>query len=165
MKTGYDCGFRAQLFSLQDFKITEDMLYEASKWADWDNFIDNALDSHWHHFFTLETLGIPYEINTLEMLLSGQCVKDKTIILVHDLKNPFMGQHWVVFKKIEGEYIHVHWGDGKARVFTKKEFGSTFNAAWPNIVYTIGRGSSKLGWLPKQYVKLTRFLFGRNSLR
>ena len=76
----------------------------------------------------------------LTNLLNGTARPGKVLVLVHDPKNPFFAQHWVVWfgttpNATCDEILHMlHWGQNQDFVYkTQQELIDLVTAGWPNV--------------------------------
>lgn len=152
MHTHTDCGPAALAFVTGE---GYDRLCGLWGWKNHGDQRDNLLDSPWHHFSALEKLRLPFRIVTCGTILRGEATPNKTMILLHNLENPILVQHWVVLAGIESDAALVHWGDGSIKRFSREAFEKAYSAGTPACAYEVGKGKYKLSWYQRLWVMLT----------
>lgn len=152
MRNSYDCGPSA----LSQASGTDyDQLIKLWGWKGYNDVRDNLLDSPWHHFAVLEKLRMPWQIVTCGDITSGKATPGKTVVLLHNLSNPILAQHWVVLESVTQDSVRVHWGDGTVKTFSKANFAKAYSAGTPACAYEVGRGRIGLTRYQCLWVKLT----------
>ena len=146
MRTNHDCGPRL-IRSITG--VAYEKVLRVQGWPSDEecnsSFLD-FLDSPWHHFVAIERLGLSYRIRTLKDLLENKCEPGRTAILVHDLDNPFLAQHWVGLAEvnIDKRKVWIYWGmKGKvAKEKTFEEMEELYAKGSPACVYTVYKGGT-----------------------
>lgn len=161
MQTEADCGPVALLGALltKGYKIDRAALLRLWDWQDYQDLRVDLQDSPWHHFAVLEKLNIPWKIRTCGEVCRGVCGKGTTVILLHDLEDPYLKQHWVLFDEAGSHgNVSLHWGDGKPRIFSQKQFELMYSLGSPACAYEVGIGTVGLTAFQRLYVNvLNRF--------
>ena len=160
MQNDMDCGFR--LVSALTQKPVEEFRQKWG-WEDYNDFRDNLLDSHWHHFDVLEQLQIPYMKRTFQELIEGRCKNEKTGILIHANDSPYLSQHWVQLKEVTNNCVEIYFGDDTIRKYTFDQMRALNDVAWPRIIYTVDEGNHRITWYQRMYVNLTRKVLKRRG--
>jgi hypothetical protein len=97
----------------------------------------------WNLYRALLALGYWKRNLTLADLLAGDCDPGKTIVLLHNPKDPVFSQHWVVWdgKNPAGDH-RLLWGDSAAaRVISPGRLKDYFLKGWPNCAFEVYRAS------------------------
>jgi hypothetical protein len=167
MLADYDCGPSASTFaginaeSLTNIPVNYEKVLE--NWdGEFDNkFDDNFVDSPWHHWCLFEKIGIKISLVYCEKILRGEAKNNRTVILIHDEKEPLLNQHWVVLHSVsvENQMIRLHYGNGKIWAIDFDKFRRMYKAGSPACAYIVGEGNLKVRWYHKLYVKIMDFLF------
>ena len=157
METKNDCGPVALLGALmtKGYKIDRAALLRLWDWQEYKDLRVDLQDSPWHHFAVLDRLNIPKKIRKCWEIWQGQCGNGKTVILVHDLEDPYLAQHWVLLDEVgTAGNVSLHWGNGKTRIFSRKQFELMYSLGSPACAYEVGIGSVGLTWYQRTYVKV-----------
>jgi len=145
MRTDFDCGPVAsynanQAHNSNNFKMTYTEFLRAWKFPNTGTFKDNLRDQPGDHLTVLRKLKIPHRRVYIEELLDGKAPAGKTVVLMHDPKDPSMKQHWVRFVRFDrlSKLYHFDWGNGSYRAYNRQKVYERFTAGAPDYAYCIG---------------------------
>ena len=86
----------------------------------------------------IEKLGYK-AINRTWLEVRTEAQPGKTLVLLHDPKNPLLAQHWVVLAAREGDRLGFHWGDGgPIKWLSAVRAVEMWTAGWPNAAFEVG---------------------------
>ena len=92
----------------------------------------------WNMYRALAKLGFWKKNITLTNLLQDAAEPMRTIVLIHNLDNPTLSQHWIVWGGIKGGYHVCYWGDSdKPRLIAAQRLESLFRRGWPNCAFQV----------------------------
>lgn len=139
--------------------------YEESKkalsWRDLWSWLENPVFGNpWNLYLALLRFGFWKKNITLTMLLSGEAEPMKTVVLVHDPKNPLLAQHWVVWGGITVAGNHqLLWGDDiKPRLKSAQQLTDLFRKGFPNCAFQVYKANVFKLWLEKIKLLLDCFI-------
>lgn len=134
---------------------------KALSWRDLWSWLENPFFGNpWNVYLALMRLGFWKKNITLTMLLSGEAEPMKTIVLVHDPKNPFLAQHWVVWGGITAAGNHMlFWGDDiRPRLKSDDELKNLFKNGWPNCAFQVYKANVFELWKEKVKILANNFI-------
>jgi hypothetical protein len=153
MQTKRDCGRSAvawALFRAGHFKTYEAAYAAVGKawpgpggWKDTDTLRDDLNDWPDDHRLVIESLGYQQTMVTVKDILENKYPQCSVVVLVH-AENTHVSKHWVVVGNVAGDYVHLHWGDGKIYPYPIGSFVDMFTRSFPNCAYTITESAPKL---------------------
>jgi hypothetical protein len=87
---------------------------------------------------------------TLSDLLKGNAKPGKTVVLLHDPKNPNANQHWAVFAGKKIDFFLFFWGDKpEPRGMTQSQLIDRYRKGFPNCAFEVYKASFWRVWLEK----------------
>lgn len=169
MQNDFDCGpvasYNANQVHDPNFKMTYTEFLRAWKFPNTGTFKDNLRDQPGDHLTVLRKLKIPHRRVYIEELLDGKAPTGKTVVLMHDPKDPILKQHWVRFvrfDRLSGLY-HFDWGNGSYRAYNRQKVYERFTAGAPDYAYCVGESepskiSRAANWLWLQLRGVMKYL-------
>jgi hypothetical protein len=148
MKTGFECGPVSSYNAVQKLdnapKISFEEFLAVWQFPNTGTAFDNTRDQPGDHLATLRKLNILHRRVTLGDLLNFKCPPGKTVVLLHNPKDPILTQHWarfVSYDRLSGLF-HFDWGNGKSRGLTPEVLRREFEAGKPDYAYCVGEAET-----------------------
>lgn len=86
----------------------------------------------------LTKLGFWKKNITLSDLLDGKARAGKTIVLLHDQKNPNLSRHWAVYGGPSFDFFQFYWGDKPdPRLLSRQQMANKFRKGFPNCAFQV----------------------------
>jgi hypothetical protein len=129
--------------------------------AAWGRWRGDVTDSPAHHERALARLGVGRTNHTITDVVERRAPPARTIVLLHDRKNPYFRQHWAVLAGYSpsGEIL-VAMGNGHTNVLSPRAFVELTTAGWPNVVYSVGDGENYTVPSPPWWQRLWAWMTG-----
>ena len=142
MRSKTDCEVAALATALG---ITWEEAQKALYWRRLAKGLENpVLGNPWNLYRALISLGFWKKNIALADLLSGSAEPGKTIVLVHNPKNPTLSQHWITWHGRYGDKYHLlAWGDSQDFVIkTDDQLSDLYRKGHPNCAFQVYKANA-----------------------